>query len=320
MIVLNEADIIKAVDFNELLKSVEEAFLIQEEGNFNMPDRTHIDHEGNVLLLMPCFTDDYFSTKLVSVFPENKKLGKPAIYGSVVLNDGKTGETLAILNGSKLTALRTGAVGALGLLYTTSKNVKSLGLVGAGIQGFHQVLFACAVREIDNVFIYDPFNQNLDSFINDLKKYLPNVEITNCTRSLELLRNSEAIITATTSMDPVLPDDSSLFEGKHIIALGSYKPEMQELPDSLFKNLAQVFVDTPHAIKESGDLSIRIENELVNKEQIFTLGQLINKEIIINENQTSLFKSVGMALFDLMVARKIYLNAIEKGIGTIVDF
>ena len=320
MLILNESDIIKAVDFNELLKSVEEAFLIQETGNFNMPDRMHIDHAGNVLLLMPCFAYDFFSTKLVSVFPENKNLGKPAIYGSVILNDGKTGEPLAMLNGSKLTALRTGAVGAMGLLYTTPKNIKTLGLVGAGIQGFHQVMFGCAVREIENVFIYDPFNQDLEEFIKDLKKYLPDVEITNCTSSTKLINNSEAIITATTSMKPVLPDDTELLKGKHIIGIGSYKPEMQELPDSLFQGLDTIFVDTNFAKTESGDLSIRIENGLVKADQIFTLGKLINKKVQINEQQTTLFKSVGMALFDLTIAKKIYKNAIEKGIGTDIEF
>lgn len=320
MLVLNEADIIKAVDFNDLLKSVEDAFLMQEKGNFNMPDRTHIDFEGNVLLLMPCFSNDYFSTKLVSVFPENKNLGKPAIYGSVILNDGKTGEPLALLDGSKLTALRTGAVGAMGLLYTTPKNIKSLGLVGAGVQGFHQVLFACAVRSIDHVYVFDPFNQNLNTFIKDLKKYLPEVEITNCSNSLELTKKSEAIITTTTSMTPVLPDDRNLYIGKHIIGIGSYKPKMQELPDSIYKDLDQVFVDTKHAIKESGDLSLRIKNGLIKEDQIFTLGKLINKEVEIDEYKTTLFKSVGMALFDLLVAKKIYLNSLEKGIGTEVEF
>lgn len=319
MLLLNESDIIKAVDFNELLKSVEEAFLIQEEGSFNMPDRTHIDQNGNVLLMMPCFTDDYFSTKLVSVFPENKNIGKPVLYGSVLLNDGQTGEPLAFLNGSKLTALRTAAVGALGLLYTTPKNLKTLGLIGAGVQGFHQVLFACAVREIEQVSIYDPFNNNLDAFIGDLKKYLPDVQITKSASAKELMKNSEAIITATTSMKPVLPDDKNLFEGKHFIGIGSYKPEMQELPDSLFKKVDQIFVDTPHASKESGDISIRIKNGLVKEDQIYTLGKLINKEVTIDEHQTSLFKSVGMALFDLIVAKRIYLNAIEKGIGTNVE-
>jgi len=279
MLILNESDIIKAVDFNELLKSVEDAFLIQEKGNYNMPDRTHIDHKGNVLLLMPCFTDDFFSTKLVSVFPANKNLGKPAIYGSVVLNDGKTGEPLAIMNGSKLTALRTGAVGAMGLLYTTPKNIKTLGLIGAGIQGFHQVLFACAVREIENVFIYDPFSPGIETFIEDLNKYLPNIKITCCLSSDAVLQNSEAIITATTSLKPVFPDDERLLKDKHIIGIGSYKPEMQELPDDLFKSVDQIFVDTEYAKKESGDLFIRIENGLIQEDQIYTLENHYQKQL-----------------------------------------
>jgi len=320
MLILNESDIIQAVDFNELLKSVEEAFLIQESGNFNMPDRTHIDNEGNVLLLMPCFTDDFFSTKLVSVFPANKNLGKPVIYGSVLLNDGKTGEPLTMLNGSKLTALRTGAVGAMGLLYTTPKNIKTLGLIGAGIQGFHQVLFACAVREIEKVFIYDPFNKNIETFIKDLKKYLPNIKFSRCLSAEDVLENSEAIITATTSLKPVLPDKKSLYEGKHIIGIGSFKPGMQELPDVLFKSLDQIFVDTEYAKKKSGDLSIQLDNGIIQEDQIYTLGQLIDKKVIIDESKTTLFKSVGMALFDLMVAKKIYSNALQRGIGTEVKF
>lgn len=320
MLIINESDIIQAVDFNELLKSIEEAFLLQEKGDFNMPDRTHIDNEGNVLLLMPCFTDDFFCTKLVSVFPENKNLNKPAIYGSVILNDGKTGEPLAMMNGSKLTALRTGAVGAMGLLYTTHSNIKSLGLIGAGIQGFHQVLFGCVVRKIESVNIYDPYNLNLETFVKDLNQYLPNLKITNCSSAEDVVKSSEAIITATTSLKPVLPDIESLYKGKHIIGIGSYKPEMQELPDGLFKNLNQIFVDTEHAKRESGDLSIRLDNGIIQEDQIDTLGKLINKKIKIDDSQTTLFKSVGMALFDLIVAKKIYSNALKKGIGTEVEF
>ena len=320
MLILNESDIIKSVDFNDLLLSVEDAFLLQESGEFHMPERTHVDHDGNVLLLMPCFADDLFSTKLVSVFPGNKDLDKPAIYGSVIFNDGNTGEPLALMNGSKLTALRTGAVGALGLAYTSPTDIKTLGLVGAGVQGFHQVLLCCAVREINKVFIYDPFSKDLNQFIGDLKKYLPEVEFLVSNNPKDLVRNSESIITATTSLEPVLTDDSDLYKNKSIIGIGSYKPQIQELPDSLFLNLENVFVDTHHAKKESGDLSIRLDSGMINEDQIYTLGKLINKQLKINENQTTLFKSVGMALFDLMVAKKIYQNARENGIGTEVKF
>ena len=98
MIILNKDDILYSVTIDELLKAVEEAFIIQENGNYLMPDRLHIDFNGNVLLLMPAFTDDYFSTKLVSVFPGNREKNMPAIYGSLLLNDSTTGKPLALFD------------------------------------------------------------------------------------------------------------------------------------------------------------------------------------------------------------------------------
>ena len=92
---------------------------------------------------MPCFGSDYFSTKLVSVFPKNLLIKEPMIYGSVILNDGQTGKPLAVMDGSKLTAMRTAAVGAVGVKHLSPENASTLGVVGLGIQGFHQALFAC---------------------------------------------------------------------------------------------------------------------------------------------------------------------------------
>ncbi len=320
MLILNKDDILNSVTIDELLKAVEEAFIIQEKGNFLMPDRSHIDYNENVLLLMPAFAGDYFSTKLVSVFPGNRKKNLPAIFGSVLLNDGTTGETLALLEASKLTALRTAAVGALGIVHTTPVNISALGLIGAGTQGFHQVLFACAVRNIKTVTIFDSFNSNLNDFVNSLKKYLPEIDFKIAKDSEEVVKYSEVIITATTSETPVVPDNKDLLKGKHFIGIGSYKPSMREFPDNLFRLLDSAIIDTPFAMKESGDISVPIEKGLIKKEDIYTLGSVMNKIVRINENGTTLFKSVGMALFDLITARLIYIKASEKNLGTSVEF
>ncbi len=320
MLILNKDDILISVTFDELLKAVEETFIIQEKGDFLMPDRSHIDYNGNVLLLMPAFTGDYFSTKLVSIFPKNRKKNLPAIFGSVLLNDGTTGETLALLEASKLTALRTGAVGALGIIHTTPVNISSLGLIGAGTQGFHQVLFACAVRNIKSVTLFDSFNSNLNDFVNSLKKYLPEIDFKIAKDSEEVVINSEVIITATSSETPVFPDDRKLIAGKHFIGIGSYKPTMREFPKSLFMEVEDIFIDTPLAIKESGDIAVPLKKGWIKKNNVHTLGSLIDKHFKIDESKTTLFKSVGMALFDLVVAKLIYKKAKEKGIGINVDF
>ena len=320
MLILNDSDILRSIDFNELLKSVEEAFLLQEQGEYFMPDRMHMEYKGNTQLLMPAFAKDYFATKLVSLFPNNSKLNKPSLYGTVVLNDGHTGEPLALLNGSRLTALRTAAVGALGLAYTTPKNTESLGLAGAGIQGFNLVLLACAVRTIRRVAIFDPFHKDLSSFIGSLAAYLTDVELYEVKDAEELVKQSEAIITATTSNTAVIPDDAILTDGKHFIGIGSYRPGMQEYPTGMISRIEQIIIDTPLALKESGDLAIPLSKGLIQKEQIHTLGKLITGKINIDESKTTFFKSVGMALFDLLTAETIYKNARKYKIGQEVIF
>jgi ornithine cyclodeaminase len=320
MRVISEKDIESAIDFQELLVTVEKAFLLQEENNFYMPDRSHINYRDNALLLMPCFREEVFSTKLVSVFPKNKKQHKPSIYGSVLLNSGITGEPLALINGSKLTALRTGAVGAIGILYTTSIKANSLGLFGAGVQGFHQLIFAATVRNIERVGVFDPHNKKIAGFIKQLSDLLPHIKFSIYTDALQLLNQSEIIISATTSEVPVIPNDLASTEGKHFIGVGSYKPSMREMSVSVFNNLDQIFIDTPLAIKESGDLVYPLKENLIQGSQVIRLGKLINKSISLSDNKTTFFKSVGMALFDLEVANLIYKNCIKQGIGTEVEF
>jgi ornithine cyclodeaminase len=320
MLILNSSDIQSSVTILEVLEAVEKAFIFQEEGNYLMPDRMHIEQGKNVLLLMPAFAGEYFSTKLVSVFPDNIKVNRPIIYGTVVLNDSDNGKPLAVLEGSMLTALRTGAVGGLGVAYTSPKEAKSVGLIGAGIQGFHQLLFASTVRNISTIHIYDTFKKDLQEFAGKLSKYLPHAEIIIAKGAEEVVSNSEVIITATTSSTPVMPNDADLLRGKHFVGLGSFKPDMQEFPENLYKLTEKIIIDTDLAKIESGDIRVPLEKELIKEDEIFRLGQLINKEIEINDTETTFFKSVGMALFDLLTAEMIYKKAKEKGIGIEVDF
>jgi ornithine cyclodeaminase len=320
MLILNADHIKNSLSILDALKAVEEAFLTQEKGGFIMPDRMHVEHQGNVLLVMPAFGGEFISTKLVSVFPENTKKDIPSIFGAVILSDGESGKPLALLEGSTLTALRTGAVGGLATAYTTPKNITKLGLAGAGTQGFHQALFAATVRNITQIMVFDPFKKEMNEFTGQLQKLLPHVQISATKDISECIRNSEVIITATTAETPVIPDDLKLLEGKHFIGMGSYKPSMREYPDSLFSLIGETVVDTPYAAEESGDLKIPLEKGLTGQSQIITLGKLINHEYSLDTGRTTFFKSVGMALFDLFAARKVYKNAVEKGIGIEVDF
>lgn len=321
MLCLNETEISQAAEFEEITAAVESALILYEKREFKMPMRMHADYRGNTLLLMPCFTENRFATKLVSLFPGNVEKNLPVLMGTMILNDGKTGEPLALLNGAKLTALRTGAVGGVGVRYLTSPDVQSLGIVGAGVQGLHQALFACRERPISRVFVFDQLPEKAYSLVQKLVNLLPGVSIYQAGSGEDLLTECELIITATNATEPVIPDNKELLRGKHFIGIGSYKPDMREFPESLFKLLDEIVVDTEHAVEESGDLIDPLKNNWLKKEQVLTLGKSImsKKKIKPGSGATTLFKSVGMALFDLMVADLIYQKALRKGLGTRIE-
>ncbi len=321
MLILDKNDMVNAASFDNILTAVESAMLLYEKREFYQPERKHADYKKNTLLLMPCFTNEAFGTKIISLFPENKQKNLPVINGLMILNDSKTGKPLAILNGAKLTALRTAAVGSVSIRYLTPDSVKSLGIIGAGVQGFHQTLFAATVRDFSDIHIYDLSRQKAEQLVFSLSELLPDPNIRICSNTEELTEKSQVIITATDAESPVLPDDPDLLYGKHFVGIGSYKPTMQEYPPALFELLNFVFVDTQHAIVESGDIIEPLKNRLLNRDQIVTLGKFLTGEFDREHfiNRTTFFKSVGMALFDVLSAKLIYENAIKRGIGEEIE-
>ena len=126
----------------------------------------------------------------------------------------------------------------------------------------------------------------------------------------ELCSKSELIITATDSVTPVLPSEVSFLEGKTIIAIGSYKPEMRELPDELYGLLDYVFIDTGHGLSESGDLIVPLRDNLIPSDRFCQVYDLVSGKIQ-PQKPTRLFKTVGLAAFDLYAAILIYENRNE---------
>jgi ornithine cyclodeaminase/alanine dehydrogenase-like protein (mu-crystallin family) len=307
MIEFDSTAIGRAMPVSNWISAMEEAFTDTLKGVIDVPQRIHVENGDNMLLFMPCFGREYFSTKLVSVFPENMKRGRPIIYGTVILNDGSTGEPLATFDGAKLTAMRTAAVGSVGIKYLSPSNVKTLGIIGLGIQGLHQALFACQQRPVKELRIFDSSEKSMKLFRERFRAFYPDMHIILCKNTLELCRKSDIIITATSSKKPVIPAAKSCWEGKTIIGIGSYKPDMKEFPDALFKAISQLFVDTRHGISESGDLSQPLSKNLIDSDQIISLGEVIGRRVH-PQDQTKVFKSVGMAAFDLYAAILIYKN------------
>lgn len=322
MLCLNGKEIHECLTYTEVMDGVEKAFAIYQKGDFTMPDRLSVSCGGNsILLLMPCVAEGSFSTKLVTVFPENRAKGRPIINGIVVLNDLETGEVLAIMDGKTVTAMRTGAVTGTSIRYIAKEDAESVGLVGCGTQGFYQLMCACAARDIKRIYLYDIAEEQIAVMSAKLAEAAPEVTVQAVTSAEELVIPSDIIITATTARSPVFPDDPELFKGKHFVAIGSFEPDVREYPDAIFKMINKVWVDVDFASEESGELSTPLDTGLLKKEQIETLGQLIQSGSKPERGEfgTTFFKTVGMALFDLVTARLVYGKATSLKLGTEVS-
>jgi ornithine cyclodeaminase/alanine dehydrogenase-like protein (mu-crystallin family) len=297
---------------SEWVETMETALRITATGKYVMPERMHLDYGENTFLIMPCITDEYWATKMVSFCPGNREKERPSIYGTVVLNDTKTGEPLAILDGGILTAIRTAAVTAVGIKHLSPLNSHSLGIIGTGVQGIYQALFACSVRKIDEIWAFDKDSSNLKKFAVDLKSRYPDIRVYLANDSENVALNSQVIISATNSQNPVFKNSKELFTGRTFVGIGSYKPDCREFPEQLFRQIDQIFVDIMDGKKESGDLITPVRNNWIADANIFPIGSLIAGNSVLSENTTRLYKTVGSAIFDLFGAKLVYEKLIDK--------
>ena len=319
MLYLSADDILEALSFDEVMDSVEEALRIYEQGDCLMPDRMVIGcGENNTFLLMPCLSGGSIAAKILTLYPGNRTRNRPMIDGIVLLADGSNGELLAIMDGKIITAMRTGAVTGVSVRRLAREDAESVGLVGCGAQGYYQLVYACAARNIRKITLFDISPAAIPPLIERLRTRLPGVDIETAQSAAELAGASDIIITATTARAPVFPDDPELFKGKHCVAIGSFEPDVREYPDAIFALVEKVWVDMAYASEESGELMVPLKEGRLKEEQVETLGHFIlsGREPERGAYGTTFSKAVGMALFDLTTARLAHANALKNRLGT----
>lgn len=324
MLVLDKYDMMKVISYSAVMDKVEEAYRIFSNGEFNMANRFTAADDRDSVMYMPCFMKSCFGTKILTLFPGNPEKGLPFIDGLMLLNDRETGKVLCIMDGSALTAIRTGAVGGVGIRHFSRADAKSMGVIGAGKQGLYQVLYALEARNIKDVFLFSRHKRDWNAYISSLKASLgsKNPIFHVCGSAAELVANCDIVVTATTSKTPVMPDDAALLHGRCFIAIGSYKPTMREMPDAIWSLTDSVFTELPYAKQESGDLSQPLQSGIIDDGRIKYIGDLLTENPCPKPpepGETTFFKSVGMALLDLNVANYIFEEAKRLGAGHKID-
>ena len=329
MIILNSDDIRRALPMDEAIDATKKAYASLSDGKAVVPLRTHlsIPNSDAVSLFMPAYVNSKDSQalaiKAVSLFPDNPSRGLAFIQATVLVFDPETGQALALLEGSSLTAIRTGAASGAAIDLLARKDSEVAAIFGAGIQGRTQLEAACTARDIKAVFIFDPDQAKAKSFADEMKgKGVITNDIRVAGSAKEAVENADIICTATTSLKPIF-DDKDVKPGTHISAVGSYTPEMQEIPAETIQR-AKVIVDSRSAsMEEAGDLIQPIKAGIFDEKHIHAeLGEIIlgQKSGRDSEDEITYFKSVGIAVQDAMAAQVALNNAQKMDLGQKIDF
>ena len=327
MLVLSRSQVRELVPMPDAIELMKMAFAELSAGRTVSPLRTVIpipEIEGDALF-MPAFVPamDALGLKTVSVFRRNPDKGLPVIHAIVGLVDPGTGEPLAIMDGTYLTALRTGAVSGAAADLLARPDSRVLAAIGAGAQGVTQIAAVCAVRQIERVIAVDVNEPALERLRQLLRGDWPEIEprLETTTDAAAAVREADIICTATTSRTPVFRDEHRR-PGTHISAVGAYTPDMQELPAATVARATVVVDAVDAALAEAGDLIIPLRDGLVSREHFAReLGMVASGTAPgrVSPEEITLFKSVGNAVQDVVVAKRAVDRARERGLGTEID-
>ena len=324
MLILSSKDIAEALPMSSAIDAVKKAFVQLSVGKAHIPPRTQIEIrevEGTTLF-MPGYLEDerQMAVKVVSVFPNNRKIGVPPIHALVVVVDVDTGRPISVLDGATLTALRTGAASGVATELLARKDAETVSIFGAGLQAQTQLEAICAVRKISRALVYDLAAERAENFAREMEDRL-GIAVGVAHDPDRAASTADIICTATTSGVPVF-DDEFVRTGTHINAIGVFKPHMHEVPvDTVAR--AKVIVDHLQSVlEEAGDLLIPMRHGLIGPEHIIgELGQLLLGRIEgrTSDKEITLFKSVGVAAEDVAAASLVLERASKMGLGTTVD-
>lgn len=307
MLIIPDADIIQLLDYQKLIEALREIF----QSDYTMPVRHHhfyktAEGDENTLILMPVWNQDYLGMKQVTVAPANASKNMPSIYAQYILSDAKTGQPLAMMNATELTARRTACTSALAASFLCREDAEHLLVVGGGKVAQHLVQAHSAIRNFNKVSIWMRNPAKMEAFVSDLiKQGIPAESVTNLE---ETARQADLISCATLSPTPVIKGDW-IKAGTHLDMIGSHKPTTRETDDEAIHK-SSIFVDSrAGALHETGELAIPITNGIISENDV--KADIVELVKGIHPGRTSmeeitLFKSAGLAVEDLAAALLVY--------------
>jgi ornithine cyclodeaminase/alanine dehydrogenase-like protein (mu-crystallin family) len=319
--VLTRADLARLLPPADLIPALERAFRRLAEGACRVPPRGVLPvGDDGVLLLMPAVAtggdDGGLGAKLVTSFADNRRRGHPTISACYVLLDETTGRPLALLEGTVLTALRTGATSALAARYLARPDAGRVACFGSGVQAAFQLRCLAAVRPLTRVAVVGRDPARARAFAEAMTREL-GVPVEVAGDPAAALDQADLVTCATTATTPIVAG-ARLRPGVHVDAVGAFRPTDREVDTEVVRR-ARVVVDTyAGALEEAGDVLIPLGEGVVGRDHIAAeLAEVVSgrRPGRTRPDEITLFKSVGFALEDLAAARLAYNRAVAQQVG-----
>ena len=326
LLVLNSREIAELLPMSECIELMASALASLARGEVFQPLRTIVRPTGarGLLGLMPAYRSGEqgaFGLKAICVFPGNPSIGKDAHQGGVLLFSQETGEPLALMNASQITAIRTAAVSAVATRLLARPDAAQLGIIGAGVQARTHLLALAYVRSIKRARVSCRNVEHAEELVRETQEKVA-FPIEPAGTNEAAVREADIVVTATSSLEPVIKKDW-VAPGAHINAIGTHSPQSREI-DSDTMAAARIFVDRREsALNEAGDYLLAAKEGVVGPESIVgEIGELLigTKPGRESASEITLFKSLGLAIEDVVCAEYLFRKAKADGVGSWVDF
>ena len=295
LLFLDEEQVLKHLSMADLIPAMEKALIDFSAGKVVQPVRQVIpvDPPGGFYGMMPALTPEGLGQKIVTFYPPNAEKGIPTHMATILLNDPETGAPLAVMDGRLITEMRTAAVSAAATKLLAPPNAKILAILGSGEQARSHVEALRLVRQFEEIRVWSPNKAHAEEFAKEIRARSTSTE--------DAVRNADVVVTVTSSKTPVL-HGAWLKRGCHVNAVGACRPDWRELDDDAMRNV--IFVDSREAaMKESGDVI------LSGAKMYAELGEAFAGKIDNRASETTIFKSLGMAVEDIGAALLAYRSA-----------
>ncbi|MGH2592960.1 MAG: ornithine cyclodeaminase family protein [Anaerolineae bacterium] len=326
ILILTHAEVEELLPMDECITVMTEALTALAKGQAHQPLRMVVrpPDAAGLMGLMPSYLSGAraaYGLKAVCVFPGNTAKGKDAHQGAVMLFSAESGELLALMNASAITAIRTAAVSGVATDLLAREDATDLAIIGAGVQARSHLAAMACVRPIKRVRVASRDFAHARAFADELRFHV--AAPIDPVESVELaVTGADVIVTATTAAESILKREW-IAPGAHINAVGSSIPTTREV-DSATMAAASLFVDRREStLNESGDVLFAMREGAIGPDHIRAeVGEVLigAKPGRASEDEITLFKSLGLAVEDLASAEYVYRKAQQLGVGTWVEF